>query len=486
MRVTLAKSLAFIDGDEGSELNLSAGEPGGSSKHGVSMTVLREWHVQHGLPAPTMDDMRAVDSKLAGEIYTARFSAPIHYDELPAGVDYRMLDIAVNLGVTGGIRALQIALGREVTGKMDAATIAAAKAADPATLIKALGATWLSIKRESGSWAKNGPGWTNRANRAEPRALAMLQPPAAPKPAPAQPPKPAAAPAAPATPPKKAETMPAALNVSVKGKTASWKGIIGVGMNVVQLREYVAGLQFTSWKPSFMVLHNTGAPKLSQWHSHAGEVRMANLTNYYKNEQHWSSGPHAFVADDLIWPFSPFTGPGTHAPSWNGLALGIELVGDYNVEDDDAGIGNLAYKNAVALFAILHAKLGLNPETIRFHKEDAKTTHKDCPGKDIVKAEFIQDVIEFMGEAGGHPAVVPIADPAPKPATPAAKKTATVNTDDLNLRVGSSAASDSISKLKKGTVVTVNHSAMNGATSWTSIIANGKWGWVSSRFLTVV
>jgi lysozyme family protein len=164
MQSNIAQALAYIDQDEGPELNIASSEPGGSSKHGVSMMVLREWHAEHGLPAPTMDDMRAVDSALAGKIYAARFADPIHFDELAGGVDYRLLDIAVNLGVTGGIRALQRALNIAQSGKMDAATVKAAITADPATLIKALGTTWLAIKREGGGWSKYGPGWTNRAS----------------------------------------------------------------------------------------------------------------------------------------------------------------------------------------------------------------------------------------------------------------------------------------------------------------------------------
>lgn len=489
MKENLAKALAYVDQDEGPELNLSPGEPGGSSKHGVSMETLREWHVLKHLSPPTMEDMKAVNTALAGEIYTALFADVIRFNDLRAGIDYRVFDATISAGRAGGPWALEDALGRPRTGKMSDDLVRAANAADPNVLIPKISQAWLLIKiaQAKGS-QKSVPGWTNRLNRANSRSLAMVASAAAATPAPAKPaPAPAPAASTPSTTPApKAPTMApaAALDTSVKGKTGSWKGIIGVGMKVDQFREYVAGLRFTDWKPSFMVLHNTGAPKLSQWHSVSGAARMANLTNYYKNEERWSGGPHAFVADDLIWPFTPMTGPGVHTPSWNGIALGIELVGDYNVEDDDAGVGHLAYMNAVAVFAIVHAKLGLNPETIRFHKEDKGTTHRDCPGRDIEKPKFIQDVMEFMGEAGGHPAVIPIADPAPAPATPAAKKKATVNTDDLNLRQASSAAGAVLAKLKKGTVVTVNRSEMNGETSWTSVIADGQWGWVSSRYLT--
>lgn len=265
----------------------------------------------------------------------------------------------------------------------------------------------------------------------------------------------------------------------------TWKGIDGRGMTVAELKVHVDALSFSSWRPSFMVLHNTGAPKLSQWHSTPGAQRMKNLERYYRDEQHWSAGPHAFIADDLIWLFTPFNTPGVHSPSWNGTSLGIEMVGDYAVEDDDFGPGFRVKMNAVALFATLHAKLGLNPETIRLHKEDRRTTH-DCPGKDVDKAEFIRLVQEYMGDAGEHPDAIPIAEAAPaaKPAARLGSVKLPVD-DTLNLRAGSSAAQAIVAKLKPGTSVEILGEAMNGATKWLRVAVPtlGASGWVAARFI---
>lgn len=178
----LPQALAWIDGDEGPELNVGGSEPGGSSKHGVSMTVLQEWHRSHGLPPPTMDDMRAMDATLAGQIYTANFAVPLRFDELPSGVDYRVLDIAVNLGVSGGATALELALGLwPITGTMDDTVVAAAKLEDPRALVAALSAAWIAKKHESPNWGPSpitktgyGHGWSNRNARATARALSLI------------------------------------------------------------------------------------------------------------------------------------------------------------------------------------------------------------------------------------------------------------------------------------------------------------------------
>jgi hypothetical protein len=237
-------------------------------------------------------------------------------------------------------------------------------------------------------------------------------------------------------------------------------------------------LKFTSWRPSFLVLHNTGAPKLSQWHPAAN--RMRNLEHYYRDIQGWSAGPHVFVADDLIWPFTPFTAPGVHSPSFNGVAWGMEMVGDYATESFDSGPGGKVRDNAVAACAILHARLGLDPHTLRLHKEDKRTTH-DCPGRNVKKDEFIRRVVEYMGERGEHPR----AEPSPAPQVVA--RSGVVTTAGLNLRAASSAASSILASLPDGTKVSVLGSAKNGNTEWlrVDVPAIGKSGWVATKYVNL-
>jgi len=48
--------------------------------------------------------------------------------------------------------------------------------------------------------------------------------------------------------------------------------------------------------------------------------------------------------------------------------------------------------------------LGLNPQTLRLHREDPLTTHL-CPGPSIIKADFISDVTAALVQLfpGEHP-----------------------------------------------------------------------------------
>lgn len=180
----------------------------------------------------------------------------------------------------------------------------------------------------------------------------------------------------------------------------NWKGIVGKGFRPQEFEDYISALVFTSWRPQFVVVHNTAAPKLSQWHSTSGETRIRNLEHYYRDIQKWSAGPHLFIADDLIWVFTPLTTSGIHSPSWNPISWGIEMVGDYDTEPFNPGVR----ENTVDALAALHALRGLDPDTIRFHKEDPATTHTNCPGKNVDKQELIQRVKDRMagGNGGEH------------------------------------------------------------------------------------
>lgn len=90
--------------------------------------------------------------------------------------------------------------------------------------------------------------------------------------------------------------------------------------------------------------------------------------------------------------FTPLTTSGVHSSSWNGIAWGVEMVGDYEVEPFEAAVRD----NTVLALAVLHGHQGLDAEIIRFHKEDPQTTHRTCPGGNVDKADLIQRVQERM------------------------------------------------------------------------------------------
>lgn len=161
----------------------------------------------------------------------------------------------------------------------------------------------------------------------------------------------------------------------------TWKGIVGKSMSPEEFRDYVDGLTWGQWKPQFITLHNTAVPSLRQRPDGFTERHIRNLEAFYKSKD-WKSGPHLFIDDKQIWLFTPLTTTGTHSPSWNTKSIGVEMLGDYNVESFTEGRGLKVRQNTVAAMAALLHKLGLSSESWRFHKEDKATTH-DCPGKNV-------------------------------------------------------------------------------------------------------
>ena len=173
MQSNIAQSLSYITSDEGPELNISSGEGGGCSKWGVTLTDLSE---VRGKPCKVAD-VAALTQADASQIFATHFADPILFGDLPPGVDYRMLDCAVTLGVTGAIEVLQMCLSIwPTTGVMDTHTMAEARAATPAVLVLQLDAAWLTWKRglTPTGWGKYGHGWTNRVLKVRSRLPAMM------------------------------------------------------------------------------------------------------------------------------------------------------------------------------------------------------------------------------------------------------------------------------------------------------------------------
>ena len=182
----------------------------------------------------------------------------------------------------------------------------------------------------------------------------------------------------------------------------AWKGIVNRAFTPQRFADYVSGLTFPLWRPQFVVLHNTGAPTLAQWRNSPAspQQRILKLEHFYRDRQGWSAGPHLVIADDFIWAFTSLTTSGVHSPSWNANSWGVEMVGDYDLEDFSQGPGAAVAANTVFALATLHTALSLDPQMLKFHKEDPKTTH-DCPGRNVDKATMIARIQAAMG--GDHP-----------------------------------------------------------------------------------
>jgi hypothetical protein len=145
-------------------------------------------------------------------------------------------------------------------------------------------------------------------------------------------------------------------------------------------------------RAQFIVLHHTGVPSIQQRPNGFTTSNMHALAHFYGFEQRWPSGPHLFIDQNGIWVFTSLLKVGTHSPSWNNKAWGIEQLGNYSIEDYDSGKGEKIRDNAIAAIAILSVARNLDAETLRFHFEDTLTTHKNCPGTSCKKPDVLTKV----------------------------------------------------------------------------------------------
>lgn len=178
-----------------------------------------------------------------------------------------------------------------------------------------------------------------------------------------------------------------------------WKTFSGKTFDRGEFAAHVGSLRWTSWRPTGICLHNTGAPTLRQWAESgpAHDQRIANLQHYYEGLG-WHAGPAAFVSRSHITEFSGFLAPGVHSTCFNRTHLGIEMAGDFSTEAFSSGDGAMVRDTAVFALATLFKALKLDPHGLAFHKDCARD-HHDCPGRFVSKPDVIARVVAAFAAA---------------------------------------------------------------------------------------
>lgn len=148
---------------EGPEINQSSAEPGGISKYGISLTTYADYCKKANLPIPTTQTIADLTETDARNFYQIVFLPAIRFDDLLSGIDVRLVDISVNLGITGGINLLQMVLMQyPLTDIISDDLIKLLNTYDPKAVLLALSTGWISNKHTHPSWVTYGHGWMNR------------------------------------------------------------------------------------------------------------------------------------------------------------------------------------------------------------------------------------------------------------------------------------------------------------------------------------
>lgn len=131
-------ALGIILQHEGSEFTHHPEDPGGATRHGITLQTLKDWR---GARPTTAEDVKALTVEDAAPIYHNWYWDRVHCDELLSGVDLIIFDSAVNQGTGRAAMFLQQAAGVRTDGIIGPKTLAAVENSDdPKELIREIAA----------------------------------------------------------------------------------------------------------------------------------------------------------------------------------------------------------------------------------------------------------------------------------------------------------------------------------------------------------
>ncbi|WP_102867874.1 glycoside hydrolase family 108 protein [Pseudovibrio exalbescens] len=137
-------------------------DPGGATNHGITRQTLASWRGH----AVSKDDVKRLTKDEAEQIYKARYFDLVRFDELPAGLDYTLVDFAINSGPGRAIRFLQRALKVKEDGVLGPVTMAAVDhelvLGNIPALIVSINEKRLAFMRSLRHWPRFKNGWQRR------------------------------------------------------------------------------------------------------------------------------------------------------------------------------------------------------------------------------------------------------------------------------------------------------------------------------------
>lgn len=143
-------------------------DKGGPTNRGITLATFREY-----FSGATLDDLRVITDDQVTDIYRDGYWKTVRGDDLPAGVDLSVFDMAVNAGPDRSIRLLQDATNVTVDGILGPISMQAITAIDPAVLIGKLSRQQSFYYDGLLRFDTFGRGWITRTNQRRAAALQL-------------------------------------------------------------------------------------------------------------------------------------------------------------------------------------------------------------------------------------------------------------------------------------------------------------------------
>lgn len=144
-------------------------DPGKATNLGVTQKVWEAWLGK----SVTEDDMRELTPEMVKPLYKAQYWNRVKGDDLPAGLDLSVFDLAVNSGVHRAGVTLQRIIKAKEDGIIGNQTLFLVKNNDPKDLIQKYAERRRFFVRGLYTYATFGRGWEARITRVETDSLAL-------------------------------------------------------------------------------------------------------------------------------------------------------------------------------------------------------------------------------------------------------------------------------------------------------------------------
>ena len=145
-------------------------DPGGETNYGITQRTYDAWNRRKGRGKKSVRDITKAE---AVEIYREQYAGNVRFDDLPAGVDFAVLDFAINSGEKNAVPILQRLLGVRQDGRIGVQTLDAVSGWDAAELVQKLCDARLAFVRRLNTWKRYGRGWSSRIKQVRDVATAM-------------------------------------------------------------------------------------------------------------------------------------------------------------------------------------------------------------------------------------------------------------------------------------------------------------------------
>jgi len=145
-------------------------DPGGMTQLGVTKKAWEDF-VGHSV---TENDMKSLRPDTVSQFYREKYWDTCHGDTLPAGVDYAMVDFAVNSGPGRAVKFLQEVVGVKADGGIGPMTLDAIALMTPTQIITDLCDKRIAFLQSLPTFGRYGKGWSDRVQRVEKTAFQMV------------------------------------------------------------------------------------------------------------------------------------------------------------------------------------------------------------------------------------------------------------------------------------------------------------------------